>query len=175
MDTKKCKQCSEEIKKDAKQCKHCGAKQSIGFLKACGLFCVAFVVLIAVSSAVGGDRSNPSNSTDSSEESTPTPSYTLSASDLYNEYENNPVAADQKYENQFIEVSGKIIEIDTEITGKPYVILGPSDYVNHVQCVFGYDDESSVATLSKGQSVTLQGEVTGQFVWVTMKECRLAE
>jgi hypothetical protein len=174
MDTKKCKQCSEEIKKDAKQCKHCGAKQGVGFLKACGLLCLSLLILIAVSSAVGGDDRDE-EPTGSSEEITPTVSYTLSAADLYGEYENNAVAADQKYQGQLVEVSGKIIEIGTEILGKPYVVLGPSDYVYHVQCVFAYNDESTVANLSKGQSVTLQGEVVGQLGWVNMKECRLAE
>jgi hypothetical protein len=59
MKTKKCSKCAEEIKKAAKVCKHCNAKQGIGCVGGC---LVVFMAFILISVVVGLSSPSPIDS-----------------------------------------------------------------------------------------------------------------
>lgn len=90
------------------------------------------------------------------------PSYVLSANELYREYENNEVAADSKYKGKVVMVSGTIQDIGKDILDEAYIIIGGTGFLDGVQCFFTESQLSAISGLSKGQHVTVKGEVGGR-------------
>ena len=99
--------------------------------------------------------------------------YTLSADQLYAEYNANEVAADDKYKGKKVTVSGTVQQIANDIFGHPYVSIG-SDLVG-VQCSFPDSRKSSVMRLTKGQQVTIKGTVEGKMMDVQLSNSKLIE
>jgi hypothetical protein len=100
-------------------------------------------------------------------------SFTLSADGLYAEYKSNEVAADQKYRGKIVVVSGVIRDIGKDIMDNAYIVIGGSGFLDGVQCTFTKVEESSVARLSKGQRVTVKGEVGGKMGNVLVNKASL--
>lgn len=88
-------------------------------------------------------------------------------------YDNNEVAAGQKYEGKRVSVAGVIESVGRDILDDPYVSLEADGYFWNVQCMFPESAASRLATLSKGQSVTLAGTVSGKFMNVLMRDCEI--
>ncbi len=104
------------------------------------------------------------------------PSYRLSANQLYSEYEANEVAADSKYKGRVVVVSGTIQDIGKDIMDDAYIVIGGEGFLDGVQCMFTKGQQSSVARLSKGQHVTVKGEVSGKmFGNVLVNKCTFGE
>ncbi|AFZ42288.1 hypothetical protein PCC7418_0032 [Halothece sp. PCC 7418] len=80
----------------------------------------------------------------------------ITAREIYEEYDENEIAADSKYEGDIISLTGTITDISKDIRGYPYLIINSS-----VQCVFQQGDESKLEWLSKGEKVTVKGRVKG--------------
>jgi len=105
---------------------------------------------------------------------TPPPAYTLSAAQLYSEYEANEVAADQKYEGKILRVQGTVAEIGKDVffDTPPYVtlgVVGGFDWYLGVVCFF--NEENEVAQLSKGDTITVQGRYEGYLLGVSLEGC----
>lgn len=111
--------------------------------------------------------------TDTKQTQTQTPSYTLSADQLYNEYKANEVAADARYKGKIVVVSGTIQNIGKDILDSAYIVVGGEGFLDGVQCSFTKGEESSVARLSKGQRVSVKGEVSGKMGNVQLNKCSL--
>ena len=110
---------------------------------------------------------------DTKEVQSKTPSYTLSADQLYREYESNEVAADEKYKGKIIIVYGEIQDIGKDIMDEPYIVIGGGGFLDGVQCSFTKSQGSSIASLSKGQNVKVKGEVSGKMGNVQIKNSSL--
>ena len=132
---------------------------------------IASLVTLLVFSvlAIGSTESEE----DTKEVQSKTPSYTLSADQLYREYESNEVAADEKYKGKIVIVSGKIQDIGKDIMDEPYIVIGGEGFLDGVQCSFAKSQESSIARLSKGQNVKVKGEVSGKMGNVQIKNSSL--
>lgn len=101
-------------------------------------------------------------------------SYRLSANQLYSEYESNEVAADSKYKGRVVVVSGTIQNIGKDIMDDAYIVIGGEGFLDGIQCMFTKGQQSSVARLSKGQHVTVKGEVSGKMLGnVLVNKCTL--
>ena len=103
------------------------------------------------------------------------PAYRLSANQLAQEYENNEVAADNKYKGKIVLVSGKIRDI-TKTFGKPIITIGGTEFLgglDGVRCFFTENDEPSIARLYKGQHVKIKGKVRGKTLNVRIENCTL--
>lgn len=101
------------------------------------------------------------------------PKYTVSADDLFQEYEGNEIAADRKYKGEIVLVHGTIEDIGKDLMDDMYIVVGGSGFIDGVQCFFADDQESSVADLSKGQRVSVKGRVSGKMGNVLVKNCEL--
>jgi hypothetical protein len=104
-----------------------------------------------------------------------TPSYTLSTNQLENDYKANEVAADMKYKGHIVVVSGTIKSIGKDIMDQAYIVIdGENESLfSGVQCMFTKDEEPSVARLSKGEYVTVKGEVSGGKMGVLLHKCTI--
>ena len=85
----------------------------------------------------------------------------VTAGQLLDEYDANEVAAELKYKNKLIAVSGYVDSINVNnITGEPYVNLigSPGEWTLFwVRCTFPISAQTSLATLSEGDYVTIIG------------------
>ncbi len=81
----------------------------------------------------------------------------ISAGNLYQEYKDNSVAADQKYDGKRVEVTGSIYDFGTDIMDRPYITFGFLE----TQAVFNKSHASQLAELQKGQEITVQCKVSG--------------
>jgi tRNA_anti-like len=104
---------------------------------------------------------------------TQTASYTVIANKLYSEYDRNEVAADEKYKGKIIIVSGAIHDIGKDVMNNAYIVIGGKGFLDGVQCTFTKGEQSSVARLSKGQQVTVKGEVGGKMGNVLVNKASL--
>jgi hypothetical protein len=68
-------------------------------------------------------------------------------------------------------VSGVIRNIGKDIMGGAYIVIGGSGFLDGVQCTFTKSENPSVARLSKGESVTVKGQVGGKMGNVLLNKC----
>ncbi len=101
---------------------------------------------------------------------------TVSAQRLLEEYQNNEVAADNKYANKRIRITGRIAQI-TVTFGTPEITLETNDFVAGVVCNFDRSDKESLSYLSKGQWVKIEGDIDGFMggLSVIVNNCRIVE
>lgn len=91
--------------------------------------------------------------------------------ELYRDYKENAIAADEKYKDKLIQVTGKIDDIFREVMGHPYVTFEVDKYFGHVQAVFDKDEEKNIAKLKKGQTITVRGRCKGKTINVLLDDC----
>jgi hypothetical protein len=151
-------------------------KKHANFSFSGGVKVLLVLVLIAISigiSAPGSYNVDSGKQADTPQApSAPRETIKVTATQLADDYKNNEIAADAKYKGNFVEVSGVIDTIGKDIMDTPYVSLTASQYsIVGVQCMFSREDASRLAGLSKGQSVTLRGEVSSKMMNVIVRGC----
>lgn len=131
---------------------------------------VLAVVAVGVIGAVGGNSdsnttssSSTSTKTESTKEvDTPTPiEYTaVSVNDMMSDLDSNAMGASDKYKGKYLEITGKLSNIDA--AGKYIDLMADGDFeIIGVQCYIKNDDQKSkIASMSKGDTVTLKGKCT---------------
>lgn len=98
------------------------------------------------------------------------PVITVSAADLFSDYQANEVSADQKYRGKMLHVSGYVQEIKKDFADDIYVNLKGDGYFMHVRCSLA--DEKTAAALAKGQYVEFRGRCDGMVVGsVILNDC----
>jgi len=101
------------------------------------------------------------------------PDYRITADALFSEFKENEVAADAKYEGKIIVVSGVIQDIGKDVMDQAYIVLGGGGFLDGVQCTFTESQNASIGNLTKGQSVSVKGEVSGKMGNVLITKCSL--
>lgn len=85
----------------------------------------------------------------------------VTARELEKAYAENEVAADERYRGKVLRVSGVIDQISKDALGEMVVMLRSPNVMGGVHCTFDDKQKSQVASLKKGQKVTLRGRGTG--------------
>lgn len=109
---------------------------------------------------------------------TPTPTPTaiveVTAVKLYTDYAyGNSLAADAKYKDKTVKVTGIVTMIGKELLGRPYVLLAGGGMYIGVQCVFNYGYETELVALKIGNRITVQGICEGYLGDVQVHNCVL--
>lgn len=140
-----------------------------------GLKIVLVLILLVIVGTTMSDSDTATVASSKEEASTPArEAIKVTATKLADDYKANEVAADAKYKGNLVEVSGTIGTIGKDITDTPYVTLTIGQYdILSVQCMFGRNDQTALASLAKGQSITLQGEVSGKLGNVLVRGCKI--
>lgn len=167
---KVCKTCGAEIAKNAKVCPHCGAKQKKHvFLLIIG---VIFVLCIIGAALSGDESSNTSSSStkgsissNSSEAVSSVVEITYSdysMTELTEDLENNAAAANEKYLDQYVSITGRLSVIDAQ--GDYISIEDPKDEYTFTSCRCDYDNDEEISkivkTLKKDDIITVKGKIT---------------
>lgn len=131
---------------------------------------VLAVIAVGVIGAVGGNSdsnttssSSTSAKTESAKEvdtSTPIEYTSVSVNDMMSDLDNNAMGASDKYKGKYLEITGKLSNIDA--AGKYIDLMADGDFeIIGVQCYIKNDDQKAkIASMSKGDTVTLKGKCT---------------
>jgi tRNA(Ile2) C34 agmatinyltransferase TiaS len=94
---------------------------------------------------------------------------------LLTEYKDNEVRADAAFKGHFVRVSGVVDNIKKDIMGSMYVTVGTGRQfeIPQVQCTLKEDQQSTAASLSKGNKVTVRGDVRGLMMNVQIGDCEI--
>lgn len=176
--TKLCKYCKTEIPAGAKICPNCKKKQG-GVLK---WVVIVIVVLVIISAAAGGGDKNSesqqasnsnsnasttqtSNSAGESQDTketekeseAPIEYISVTATELSDALSNNAMKAQNDYKEKYLEISGKLGNIDSN--GKYIAIDSDNDFdLNNIQCYIKSDDQKQVIMeMSRGDSIVVKG------------------
>jgi len=101
----------------------------------------------------------------------------VSAEDLHEGYEGNRIAADARFKDKIVSVTGIVVSVDEDWTGNAYVQLGYHveimEYLREygVQCFFADSNRQMLATLGAGDQVTLKGVVKDYVFEVEVRGC----
>lgn len=169
-----CRHCGAEIAPGAKTCPQCGGKNGKPFYKKPWFIVLALLIAIGViggssdkgngsSAGTGNDLSDVQSDTQFNEEMPEEKiEYTAyQVSDMMDDLAANPLKATDKYDNQYVEVTGRLSVIDS--SGK-YILIVPSNdewAVRGVQCFLKNDEQkATVMDFEIGDTVTALGKIT---------------
>lgn len=100
----------------------------------------------------------------------------LTASELYKAYENDDIAAGERFANKILRITGVVSLIDVKNRSDTHYIRltgSEGDLMQSVQCMFDKKYASLLCQLEKGQVVTVQGRYNGSIIAMRMVECFL--
>ncbi|MEZ6126821.1 MAG: hypothetical protein R3C49_27205 [Planctomycetaceae bacterium] len=146
-----------------------------------GLGCGGFVLLFMCCGVLGlvidgGSGTGTQRSRETIAEAPAESVIQISANQLFAEYEANDIAADKKYKDQILEVSGSVGDISRDILDNIYVTLKTGEYkLFSIQCFFADDFEDRAAELRPGQYLRIRGRCDGKFGNVMLKDCIIVE
>lgn len=174
---KQCRECKEEIPANAKKCSKCGAKQGNWMARHPVWTVVIVLFVIGIISGATSSSKNDSNQTvlssgvSQSQESTPVQNQSnqnqpkeyqkVTKDELGAALKDNAAAAKDTYNKQYLEVSGKLGTIDSDLS---YITIeSPTDAfdLQSVHCkIKTQEQKDKVKTLKKGQEITIRGQIT---------------
>lgn len=100
----------------------------------------------------------------------------ISAIALHKEFEANGVATEEKYKDKILVVTGTIYSIDRDILDTPFVTLqSDNPYITAVQCMFAEKEVSAISTLTKGETVIVEGELAGDLFHPLLNHCKVTK
>jgi hypothetical protein len=101
---------------------------------------------------------------------------TITAADLLGEFNANAIAAESKYKDQILEVTGIILEIGRNDLGLAYLSFY-GDIVSLITCYsFNSNWEDQLSDISEGQEVTVRGKLDEwDGLWLSLKNCSVVQ
>lgn len=97
----------------------------------------------------------------------------ISADNLYKEYSDNPVAADEKFKGKTLKVIGNISLINQEKDGRILIMYDTKAINGYIFCYFDESGSKEIAKLKPGDYRTIKGRCTGMLVGVTLEDCEV--
>jgi hypothetical protein len=90
------------------------------------------------------------------------------------EFDENQLAAEERYEDKQVKLSGYIKNISEDITGSPFLSINPNRdeyyFGTNIQCMF--KEKSELTSLKNGQGVSFVGKVSSQSLGIIiLKDC----
>ena len=134
------------------------------------LIIVVFIIGLGVFGGLMGDKS-ANLDTNNIEPKTQEPIIKISAINLYEEYKENEVRADELYKDKQLEVFGIIGNIGKDILDDMYVTLQTDNYFSGVQGMIKESEKNKVINLQKGQEITLECKNSGKLINVILRDC----
>jgi len=168
---KKCKACKSDIDEKATKCSKCGADQRGWFRKHPILTVIlALVVIGIIGGAKGGSKSSQQGS------SSPAPTIVaekISARQLADDFDENQVAAEAKWNGKSVEFSAKVTNITD--SGLSFSDVASKDFsLAQISC--RVKDKQQLLTLKNNQTVTVRGIVAKQTIGVIdVSDCEVVK
>lgn len=98
----------------------------------------------------------------------------ITAVDLYAAYDANEVAADLKYKDKTLKITGTVKDIGKDILDRIYITLETDELLRTVCCYISKSSTEAVAQLKEGDTVTLVGKCKGMnIINVDVENCEV--
>ncbi len=102
----------------------------------------------------------------------------VDAADLLLEFQKDPTAADDRYADKYLELTGIVERTGEDRFGQTFVVLhgGDENAKLKIECFFrptGDRNEARIKRLAKGRTITLRGEYQGRVSNVQLQDCVL--
>ena len=162
-----CKYCGVEIAASAKFCPQCGGKNKKPLYKRPWFIVVIAIIIIGAIGSIGGDKiskkaeKNDTKVTTSENAKTPKKTYKAYAvSVLMDDLKSNALKAADKYEDQYVELTGRLNVIDS--SGKYISIVSTKDEfaILGVMCYIKSEEQkSAVMKMSIGDTLVVKGKI----------------
>lgn len=178
-----CQNCKTEVQDGLEKCPNCNSvlseqapKKKKSVVKRWWfwfLMAIATIVLIAIVSGGSGDSGGDKQGTNQGEQKVDV--IEVSPEDLYAAYDDNEVAADQKYEGKTLKITGTIKSIGKDVLDQVYITFETDAVLGSVQCYFSEQSEiDKVASLHEGDTITIVGVCKGKSITsVSIKKCEI--
>jgi hypothetical protein len=101
--------------------------------------------------------------------------YQLTATELFTQYEADEPAANARYLDQLIELTGTVAEKKPLEEGGGVLLLEAEGAMFGVNCAFQPSESASLAGIKPGQTVRLRGLCSGMLMDVSLSRCILVE
>lgn len=146
---------------------------------------IGFFILIFIIGKAGGNSttskiSNAATTNNSTiqKEDKKVETIKVSAIQIYNDYKENEVSADNKYKDKLVDVSGEVDKIGKDFMDVPYVSLVTLKNeimdLSMVQCKFDKDKMAELASLKKGTRLIIRGTVNGSVATIVqIEDCEI--
>lgn len=170
MALKPCIECKKEISTGAKTCPHCGKKNpTTSAAQSLVGAVIVIVFMLYCIGKVGDTASGPSATSTASNTSAPglaarTPIATVSAMEMWQQYDANEVSADNYYKGRVFRVTGTVQSIDKDFMDNIVLHLrSPNEFMS-TSATVDQEGASQAAQLSKGERVSLTCLVKGRII-----------
>lgn len=186
MKPQKCKNCGKEFSRNLTHCPYCDTRTPAAstFLTiACTVaaMCIIMsIILLPMALEDTPPEANYPSQTDypSQEvENKPEIHYIeVTADDIFSAFEENEIAADQKFKGQLVKITGTVSEINSKstLTSANVLLNVDGPVFGCVQCNFNSENSKALAAVEKGQSVTIIGTCEGMSWYnVMINACEL--
>lgn len=110
------------------------------------------------------------------EENKPNIMYYITATELLDEVKENGVAADNKYKDKVIQVTGKVGSINNDISGHSYVTLVHYEdifSITTVQCYFNKKNIEQIVNLKPDEIITVYGTYKNSTFNIILNNCQV--
>lgn len=181
----KCPECQKEISDSAASCPNCGnainkhsavprKKKRIWLWILVGLVFLAFIgVLVGDDSKTGTSSSGNAAQAITKAE----PAFTVTPDQICEEYDENEIAADEKYKGKLIRVSGYVEDVGKDVLDDMYISFKRNSEweFGTVQCYFSEKHANKLSGIKKGSQISIQGTGDGLFGNVFLRNCTIVE
>jgi len=102
----------------------------------------------------------------------------LTVDELLSAYATDEVAADVKFVNKLLRVTGVVAIIDVkDMLDTHYIRLTAAEpnFLQNVRCMFDKKHAPALKQLQKGQTITVQGVYNGSIIAIRMIDCALVQ
>ena len=89
--------------------------------------------------------------------------FKITSQEIFQEFQNNAVAANQKYNGKRIEVTGTLINFTVSMGDNICWIGSPDDVVGEVACIMSKEFVSQASNFKKGDLMKLNGICKGTY------------
>jgi len=101
------------------------------------------------------------------------PDYSLTATEIYREFEETEPQANERYLNKVVAITGKLSGIEANEKGDPVLVLETGTALGGVRCTMESGQTQQIATLQEGGEVQVKGICTGMLLDVILIQCVL--
>ena len=97
--------------------------------------------------------------------------YSLTAVELFNEYENDVAASDLKYLGKVLKINGVVSDIDNDDAEELSIILDTGAMIFGISCSFSPEEKNKLITININDTIVVKGFCTGMLDDVVLNRC----